>query len=159
VKRHVSHILSRCRDSKVVWERYISLSLCSGKRALNVRRMNDCRRDVKGHAVRHAVTDASHISWTTAACWVFHTQFKQMRAHDVAGCLWRLLCLQFASRRRSVNNCTGGHVNAQHLIRPTADRYSCTVGISVSVKTRKPIYRIRDTAMQRVNTQRHGISA
>ena len=53
----------------------------------------------------------------------------------------------------------GGHVTAKHLIRPTADRYSCTVGISVSVKMRKPIYRIRDTAMQRVNTQRHGISA
>jgi len=48
-----------------------------------------------------------------------------------------------ASRRRSVDVCMAGRVNARRLMRPTANRYSCTAGVSVSVKMRKLIYRIR----------------
>ena len=139
--RHIWRILSCCCDSKVVWECYITLSVF-WKKALNVRRMNDHRPDVKGHAVRHAVANARHISWTTAqhAGHATCSLSKQTDMHDVAGCLW---CAVSASRHRSVNDCMAGRVTALHLITPTADGYSCTAGISVSVKTRKPIYRIR----------------
>ena len=137
--RHVWHILSCCHDSKVVWERYISLSVLKNKCWMFDERP---QTDVKGYSVRHAVpTPAISAGPPPAACWARHKQFKQTTGRAWGGgCFWYLLCcatLPLCQRLHS-----GGRVTARRLIRPTADRYSCTVGVSVSVKTRKPIYRI-----------------